>query len=685
MGKQFGIVTGAIYGKHYTLAADGRVIPVVRGGADDDGMTLEQLITMVEQAEGDLSALSATQVGELRDSTYEAFQSVRPNVASDNADGIAALTRVAEAIGTLDTYLAQPEVVQALADEQAAAAQAAADAQALLDGVQPRQTSTGDDDGAGGGDGGGDDGSGGGDDGAGGGDDGGSQSAAGGRQTASARPPLDALGGGLGGTGGGDDGSADRFAPVPQRILASAGAQADGSLRVGQELTLEALGEAMEMQHVALQTLASPDQLDRDSIHINAKGRVSGVGGAKHYLGVIPIAEKPGVVIAEAGQASHGGTDLIERATQAFIAHRDAMDAENVRRIASGGDCVMDQPDFSIKVIGDTGTCFADSMPTVATMRPLAFYPWFKINQANGATGTGSRPADGIGFVTAEQDAAGYGDPDIEEGEPGAIPEDGAAYKSCIHIDCPDEPLRCTNEAVYKCVTMGNFQAQSHPEYVEAFQKYMDVWFDIERDNHALAKFVAAATDAGQVINHSEVTFGAVSSLKDVLTRLVVAERSARHAPNLGWNVVAPDWFGDYLVTDILRTTFGGLERLRTSRQQAMALASTDGIRFSTYCTEAGPTVGAGTNSRMVWQPISNAVPSWPNKVRLLVYPDGAMFKKTGNQLRFGLRETLLKSNDFGMFMELFENVCFRDAPFVLDLRLCQNGATGAPVALVCN
>lgn len=654
-------------------------------------MTLEELLALLERAEGDLSTLSAAELGELRDQLFAGFNEFRPTVVDD--EGVEALTRVAEAIAAVDVALAS---------------------------VGPEDGDEGD-----GGDG-----------------DGGEQSTIEERLAALDRvvlvrdedvPPT--LGGPTSGVGlvkhtvgeapnphadasepgtpdaptneeppENVDRSARRNRPsinalanslptpeVPQatpeyRIIASANGVP--GVAGGSQITLAQLGSVLERQHRAMQTVPSWKQLDPESVNMGADGQYHGVGGMKHYIGEIEIAKRPGVVIDTTG--TRPASEMIDQATREMAQARDERDAYNARMVASGGNCVLALPDYSINVVGDRGTCFTDTLPTVSSPRPMAYYPWLEINQSAGATGPGSMPAAGIGFVTEAQDRAGYGDPTITPGTPpavnaGQVPVGGAAYKSCIHIDCPANPLTCDLEMVYKCVTIGNFQAQSHPEYVAAFQEYMDIWFDIERDNRALAKYVAQAVANSKVIRHDELTFGAASSLKDVLNRFVAHERSSHHAQNLNFNVVAPDWFGGYLATDIMRHTFGSLDNLRATPAEAMSLASTDGIRVSTYCTEPGVTSGASAQD-MVLAPIGSTIPAWPNRARLLLYPDGAVFKKTGASLQFGLRETLLKTNDFGMFMELSENVCFRTGRvWVLDIALCQNGATGAPVALVCS
>lgn len=667
-------------GQHFYQLVNGRLWPHVAGADGDEGSALTaELIAQVEQAEDAevLGALSLDEARELRTALEQGFDEARPNV--NDAEGVAALTRVAAAVATVDARIGElsttEEEVQAQLDELAAQVHGEGD------GGEGDGADGGEGEGADGGEGEGEGEGEGGDAGEGAGGEG---DAGEGRLAAAGvirRPSLQVL-----------RRTPQRGEPTPDaprnpyRMTAAAGLSSE-QVSTGQELSLEVLGSELATLHQSMQTLRWSDlprynALTRDGgmssgdARQRMKDEGSTAGGRKVILGHIDIADRPGVVHQEKGD----GAEIIDQAVREYVTARDERD----RMVASGGDCVMALPDFSINVIGDRGTCFTDDLPTVASNRPLTYYPWLKIDQS-ASSGIGSRALadDGIGFVTEEEDAAGYGNPDAEEGDPDEIPEGGTQYKHTVHIDCPPSPLTCKQEAVYKGVVVGNFQAIGHPEYVDAFNTYMDIYFDIERDERALKSFVAKATTDGHLLTTAaaEKTFGAVSSLKDLLNRLVAKERSARHAPNLGFNVVAPDWFGGVLALDVMRHTFGSLDNLRATPAEAMALAGTDGIRFSTYCTETN----FASTPKQVLTPITNGnVPAWPTSARLLIHADGSVFKKTAGSLQFGLRETLMETNDFGMFMEIFEKVCYRDTVYVLDVVLCPNGATGAPVALTC-
>lgn len=644
---------------------------------------MDELIALVEQAEdaAALAAMDRAAVVELLAQVDAAYAEVRASVRT--SDDVAAARRIVAAMSALAGRRDAIDQAASTAAEELAAL----DAEVAALNVDPAEPEAGAGDagegeggegegagGAGGEAGGGDAGAGAGGEGAGGegGEGGEGEGGSGGEQGAQPnRPDLNRLSrtpsqGHQSNEAGTDDGGTGIVATP---LIAHSGlGQAD--IAPGQTMTLAQFGSTLERMHKALQVLP-PGSLP-EGVH---------AGGQKHYIASMAIAQRPGVVMQRRGDAS----EIIDQATREFVAARNERNANVRRLVASNGNCnILAQPDYSIRVIGETGTAFTDELPTVGGIeRPLAYYPWLMINQANGASGPGSEPTSGIGFVTLAQDAAGYGDPTITTGDPGAVPAGGHAYKDCIHIDCPADPLFANIEAVYKCVTLGNFQANSHPEYVDAFQKYMDIWFDITRDQRALSAFTAQAAADSNMLTASELTFGAVSTMKDIFQRMLAKERSARHDSTITLNVVAPEWFGAFLALDVMRHTFGNLDNLSCTPQQAMALASTDGVTLSTYRTEAGPTTPHSI--RQVLAPLSGgAIPAWPKEVRLLVYMDGSVFKKTGATLNAGLRETLVKTNDFGMFMELDEKVNFRGPVYVLDVELCANGATGAPVALVC-
>jgi hypothetical protein len=689
------------------LGADGvwHDTVLVGGDGDDDGVDLESLVARTEplaEDAGDDASLpedhidnlgTVEDVESLRESLQAAYDEARPNARTRGQ--LDALRRVAEAIAACDGRITAIET-----EEEAIEAELQAlDAQVAADDADDADGDDGADDGDG--DGAADDAQGGSDDADGGdADDGGSDAGEGGQATdgqaaddrvpVAARADLSALADDQARrTASSRRGRRRRVEPdtpaepvyAGGRLTAGAGAT---SVRAGQELTEEAFGRLLADGHRNLQSITRADQLDPRFTLLGPDGKVrAGMGRVNHVIATQEIAHKPGVVMVP--EKPTVGEDYIGQAVAQHAEHRDKRLAEMQRRTASGGTCNLPVlPDYSITVVGDGGTDFVDDVPTVSSNKPMGYYPLWYINQKATAGSYGTADGDddpyddsgalarlGMGRTTPAQDAAGYGNPDADESDPDAIPEDGRAYKEFVHIDCPPEQLTCDIEAVHLGLLFGHFQAMTHPEYVEAFKKYVGIYWDIKRSTDAIAT--------------NEDTFGSNVTLRDAFHRLLAGERNARHDDSLSWNVWAPSWFGGFLAQDLLRQA-NGTEAENISRatpSQAIAMASTDGIRLQTYGVESW--TGGGAVSQVMAAPTSGAVLDYPTKARLLMYADGAVFKNTLGQLQIALRETLVKTNDFGTFLELFEQICFRGHVYVLDVDLCPNGSVGAPVALDCS
>lgn len=628
----------------------------------------EALVALVEQAEGDLSGLSAEfndegqlvggELFELRSQLAAAYAEARQNVQSD--EEVEALATVAAAITRLD-------------GEASGRLEAAEQREARLAELDEQVAGSGDGEGEGGsGEGSGD----------------GAEGGDGGEGSGSGEGSGD---GGSGGEGGSGEGSGEQGsqqasgAPIQPRrpnlgVLrrtqrqepeapAAGGSEPgdplafrDGS-RVVAAAVLPDLGNGQaftDAEHLgsAISRLATdlvvPDPSDR-----------------KFYLGRVHLPERAHAV----RQASFRGDDrsLIDLATERTIEAKRARAAEQLdeRRVASGGVCVPAQPDYGITVVGDRGQAWVDTLPTVQGNRPLSYFPWINLSLADAAgSRVGARPDGGMGTVTAAQDAAGYGN--------GAGQH---APKDCVRIDCP-APVTEGPEATFRCTTVGNFQAITFPEYVRAFDEIVGFYFDAYRDERAIAKFVAAAKN----LTVGGPTFGAARDLLDVIRRLVAHVRSVRKAPNMAFTFAVPS-FARYMVAQDLADSWAAEagSTLRITPAQALALLALDeGIFIEEYNVTTGPAVGqtGGVLPELV---DGQALPEWPEAIRILAYPEGGVFRHDYGELSFGLRETGVATNDFSGFYEIFEQTAFRTGDlFTLDVPLCVNGAAGASIAKLC-
>jgi hypothetical protein len=101
---------------------------------------------------------------------------------------------------------------------------------------------------------------------------------------------------------------------------------------------------------------------------------------------------------------------------------------------AAGGCCILPEPLREQTVLSSTARPIAASLPSfgVQNTGALTFYPPVCM------------PQDGAFIWTCEDDAA-------------VDPEDDATWKTCVEFEC-DETVVTTVEALYHCITIGNFQ-----------------------------------------------------------------------------------------------------------------------------------------------------------------------------------------------------------------------------------
>lgn len=111
---------------------------------------------------------------------------------------------------------------------------------------------------------------------------------------------------------------------------------------------------------------------------------------------------------------------------------------------AAGGCCSLPQPIYSNPVQGSTARPIRDALPTLgATRGKFSFFPAICL------------PVDGFGVWTCEDDEL------VDESDPDT-------WKQCAEVDC-DETDEVGVDAVYSCVTIGNYQTRFAPEQWQGY------------------------------------------------------------------------------------------------------------------------------------------------------------------------------------------------------------------------
>jgi hypothetical protein len=101
---------------------------------------------------------------------------------------------------------------------------------------------------------------------------------------------------------------------------------------------------------------------------------------------------------------------------------------------AAGGCCILPEPIREQTILGTTDRPIRDSLPSfgIRSTGAVTFYPPICI------------PGEGVAIWTCDDDAA-------------VDPEDPETWKQCAEFDC-DDPVVTTVMAIYRCITIGNFQ-----------------------------------------------------------------------------------------------------------------------------------------------------------------------------------------------------------------------------------
>lgn len=111
---------------------------------------------------------------------------------------------------------------------------------------------------------------------------------------------------------------------------------------------------------------------------------------------------------------------------------------------AAGGCCSLPQPIYSNPVQGSTDRPIKSSLPTLgATRGKFSFFPAICL------------PVDGFGVWTCEDDEL------VDEADPDT-------WKTCAEVDC-DESQEVGVDAIYSCVTIGNYQSRFAPEQWQGY------------------------------------------------------------------------------------------------------------------------------------------------------------------------------------------------------------------------
>jgi len=292
---------------------------------------------------------------------------------------------------------------------------------------------------------------------------------------------------------------------------------------------------------------------------------------------------------------------------------------------AAGGCCSLAQPIYSNPVNGDTSRPIRDSLTTLgATRGKFTFYPAICV------------PVDGVGMWTCEDDEA------VDE-------EDPDTWKVCAEVDC-DESDEVGVDAIYSCVTIGNYQTRFAPEQWQGYLSALAI-------THARIAEVSLYTKMRANVIDTYTVDALGSMFANVVNGVSKAAAAMRQDQRLG------DIQLDYWVSDALRTAV----RLDLINRRVFSSAVDDPNVADTMIRTAFANEGINVHYSQDLDPVTfdsgGTNPTLPTTLGSVLAPNGYFTYLNGGTLDLGTEirdHSLNRQNKVAAFAESYEGLMAR-------------------------
>lgn len=351
-------------------------------------------------------------------------------------------------------------------------------------------------------------------------------------------------------------------------------------------------------------------------------------GGGEEYARLASMVRPASAFQDVEGRDMHLGMDS--------QANHEVMSRAQTALTAAGGICLpLPAADLGLPTLG-------------STERPIAN----RAMQRFGATAGGIRtiPSPTLADVSAASPAgvSVWTEP-IDTAWTGTTPNDQT--KPCAEVDCPTE-VETVVDAIVSCLLYSNFRGRFNPTQIDAWMRLLGVVAARFSENRLLTALTAGST---AVTGAAEV-----SALPDFITynRQMMARFRYIHrlSADTPFTVVVPQWFIDYLVSDLVRRMphdtnledLGGgnaVVEAILGRHNINLIPHLDGLAGQIFSAQAG-----------------GAINEYPTTVVEFIYPSGAWSFLDGGELNLGVvrDSTLNATNRVKYFAETFEAAHFR-------------------------
>lgn len=314
--------------------------------------------------------------------------------------------------------------------------------------------------------------------------------------------------------------------------------------------------------------------------------------------------------------------------------------------VAAGGCCSLPQPIYTNPVQGSTNRPIRDSLNTLgATRGQFTFYPAICL------------PVDGVGLWSCEQDAL------VNEADP-------ATWKTCAEVDC-DVAEEVGVDAIYTCVTIGNYQSRFAPEQWQGYLAALAVM-------HARQAEVSLFTKmrAGVSTTHTVDALGSVFA--NVTVGVALAAAAMRQDQRLGdirLNLWLPEWIKTAVRMDLItrRVFSSAVDDPNVTDAMLAAAFASEGIDV-TYSQDLDLIEGASGQA-------NGPLTSLPLTAGAVLAPDGYFTFLDGGTMDLGTEirdHNLNRQNKVAAFSESFEGLMARGCnakALDIPVEICDNAA----------
>ena len=314
---------------------------------------------------------------------------------------------------------------------------------------------------------------------------------------------------------------------------------------------------------------------------------------------------------------------------------------------AAGGCCSLPQPIYSNPVQGDTSRPIRSALPSMGASRgKFSFYPAICL------------PADGFGVWTCDDDEA-------------VDPDDEDTWKVCADVDCSDAD-EVGVDAVYSCVTVGNYQSRFAPEQWQGYLAALAI-------QNARRGEVLLFEKMRDAVVHTYTADALGSMLANVVTAVGTAAAALRSDQRLG--DVQMDWFVGEAVLAAVRQDLINRRILSSAVDDPNVAAS---ILNTALSNEGVNAVYSQDIDPVTLGPDATPKPKFPTTLGTVLAPNGFFTFLDGGTLDLGTEirdHALNRQNKVAAFAESYEGLLARGCNSLgidIPVEICDNAGCPA-------